>query len=564
MIDCHLHLWATDTSTPEKRAERAEQLRQEMELHGVEKIALIGEVGTTVEECREHNRTVAKYVEEHPDLFYGWARVDPGLGEDAVAEFRRAVMEDGLVGLKHHFYDGTPVNISDPEFFPLAEAAVEMDVPIIAHVMQRLERDKENWDDSEAYTEDVVELAERYPDLTLISAHIVAGGDPEYRIKNVADVENVILDISGSNCEAGVIEMAAEYIGVDRLVYGTDTWMQPGVGKLEGLDLTPEQRAEIAYNFETLLGENVPNRYSESELESLMTAARDHFAECDTPREEVIVDANAYVGNWPFRRLDASPEALVDRMDEKGVDRAVVSSFDAVFYRNCHHANEELATEIDGYEDRLIPFATINPTYTAWQADFREAVDDLGMQGVRLFPMYHDYDMNQPEVVELLDLAAELDVPVMIVGPIQDQRGRHPRFMLRGFEDGGTRAFTDDHVDDLIELLQASPDADVIVGNLWNKAPRVFEAVCTAQPAGVRLDNFVRSGRTLFVLDDLFCYFNQQAAELVEEVGVNHLVTGPRLPLHIFDAFYKYTETLPVSPEEKDRVRSENVLSLVE
>lgn len=101
VIDSHFHLWTSDESTPEKRAERAEQLRDEMAIQGVDKLCLIGEVGETIEECYEANRTVAKYVEEYPDLFYGWARVDPRLGKEAVMEFRRAVEEDGLVGLKH-------------------------------------------------------------------------------------------------------------------------------------------------------------------------------------------------------------------------------------------------------------------------------------------------------------------------------------------------------------------------------------------------------------------------------------------------------------------------------
>ncbi|WP_207592284.1 amidohydrolase family protein [Halomontanus rarus] len=561
MIDCHLHVWTEDESTPEKRAERAEQLRGEMDRQGVDRIALIGEVGNTIEECRRYNEIVAKYVEEYPDLFYGWARVDPRLGDAAVEEFRRAVEEDGLVGLKHHFH-GTPVNISDEEFFPLAEAAVDMDVPIISHVMQRLPADYR--DPSEAFTEDVVELAERYPDLKLISAHIVAGGDPEYRIKNVEDVDNVILDISGSNCETGNVEMAAERLGTDRLVFGTDTWFQPGVGKLEGLDLSPAEKTDIAYNFENLLSDDVPNRYSADELAERKAETRARFEALERPREETIVDANAYVGNWPFRSLDASPEALVDRMDEKGVDEAIVSAIDALFYRNCHRANRELVADLEGYEDRLIPFATIDPTYAAWRKDLHEAVEELGMRGVRLFPCYHDYDLDQSAVAELLRECADLDVPVMIVAVLQDQRQRHPRMQLRGFEDGGTRSFTEEHVDQLVELLEECPDTDVIVGNLWNNAERVYEETCVSKPSGVRLDNQVRSGRTLFVLDDLFYYFGYQGEELVETIGTEHLVTGPRLPFHIFEAYYNYTDNLPVDEAEKDRVRSENVLSLLE
>ncbi|MFH5800540.1 amidohydrolase family protein [Haladaptatus sp. CMAA 1911] len=563
MIDSHFHLWTQDESTPEKRAERAEQIRGEMDALGVDKICLIGNVGTTIEECYESNRIVAKYVEEYPDLFYGWARVDPELGEEAVREFRRAVEEDGLLGLKHHFMP-TTTSISDPAFFPLAEAAVDMDVPIIAHVMQRLDVDKENWDESEAHTEDVMALARRYPDLKLISAHIVAGGDAEYRIKNVEHQDNVILDISGSNCETDMIEMAAEYVGVDRLVHGTDTWLLPGVGKLDGIDLTPEEKTTIAYNMEDLLPDTVPNKYDEAELEERREQARIRFEERAQPREETIVTVNSGVGHWPFRSLDSSPDDLVSLMDRKGVDQSLVSSFESVLYRNCHEGNRELAESLRGYEDRLIPVATINPDYTAWRQDLAECVNDFGMRAVKLLPNYHDYDLDDPEAKALLDRCAELDVPVIITAVLEDQRGRHPRVLLRGYEDGGSRYFTDDHIDSLIDLLMSCPETDVIVADLWANVERVHRETCTKQKEGVRLKNSVRTGRTLFTIDDLFLYFTHQVAEIAETVGPDHLVVGPKLPLRIFDSYYNYVEHLPLSEAETDLVRSENVRSLLE
>lgn len=562
MLDSHFHLWTQDESTPEKRAERAEQIIEQMEAMGVDRICLIGEVGNTLEACREANRTVAKYVEEYPDRFYGWARVDPRLGEDAVGEFRRAVEEDGLVGLKHHCWT-TPVNITDSEFFPLAEAAIDMDVPVISHVMQRLEADKENWDDSEAYTEDVLELARRYPDLKLISAHIVAGGDPEYRIKNVAHQENVYLDISGSHCETGAVEMAAERCGVDRLVFGTDTWFASGVGKLEGVDLAPEEKAEIAYNFEGLLADNVPNRFEADELAARKAAAVERFERVAEPREEEIVDVNAFVGSYPFRRVDGSPNALLERMDSKGVDRAFVSAFESILYRNPQAGNEELRDAVAGREDRLVPFATIDPTYTAWREDLTTCVEDWGFRGVKLLPLYHDYDLDDEAAVALLDACADLGVPVVIAGVLEDQRQRWSRMTLRGLEDGSARAFSDEHVDQLIDLLLASPEADVILGDLWASAERVYEAVCTVQKSGVRLDNAVRSGETLFILNDLYIYFTHQAETIGETLGPDHLVTGPRLPLKIFESTYGFVDLLPFESEGRRQVRSANASSLV-
>jgi len=568
VIDCHFHVWTTDVSTPEARAGRAEMVRREAERLGVERIALIGEVGTTIPACREHNRTIAAFVDEHPDLFYGWARVDPRLGEDAVAEFRRAVREDGLVGLKHHFYDGTPVNISDPEFLEVAEAAVEMDVPIIAHVMQRTEGDRAHWDDSEAHTEDVRALAERFPDLDLISAHILGGGDPEYRIKNLRDLDGVYLDVSGSVCDAGILEMAAEELGTDRLVFGTDTWFVPGVGKLEGCGLTAEEKAEIAYNFEKLVGEHVPNRLSADEIGAGRARARERFAAVEAGRtrdeEGPAVDANAYLGRWPFRPLvdGGTAEGLVERLDETDIETAVVSATGSATYRNVQHGNRELHEAVEGHRDRLVPLATINPAYTGWRDDLEECVEAFGFEGVRLLPAYHDYDPDHPAAKGLLRECADRDLPVFLAATLEDHRGRHPRFDLRGFEHGDSKYWTDEQVDAIVDLLRDCPAADVVLADAWTNAADIVAAVCESTPQGVRLDNYTREGRTLFVLDDLYCYFGYQAADIVEEVGVDRLVFGPQLPFRIPQATRRYVDALPVSGAERDAVLGGNVRAL--
>lgn len=557
MIDCHFHLWTEDNSTPEKRAERAEQVGAQAEALGVERISLIGERGENVEECEEHNRTVGTYVEEYPDLFYGWARANPLWGEEGVREFRRAVEEDGLVGLKLY----AQAFLDDPEVEPLAEAAVDMDVPILSHVSQRVERiDRKP---KESFSENVVGLAETFPKLKLLSAHIGGGGHWEHRIKNVQEYENVSLDTSGSVCDAGQLEMAAEYLGTDRLVFGTDTWFLPGVGKLEGADLTPREKAEIAYNFEDLVPDSVPNKLTETEREAGVERAREHFQRRARPREEPIVDANAYVGNFPWRPVEAEPDELLAKMDEKGVDRAVVSSLDAVFYRDGHRGNRELAAEIDG-EDRLVPFATIDPSFPGWEADLRECIEELGMQGVRLFPLYHDYAIDNPAVERLLDLCADLDVPVMFVATLEDQRQRHPNWKLRDLDEVGSKHWSGSHVDQLVEVLKACPETDVIVANAWTGAARLVEETTTSSPRGVRLDNRVREGETLVVVDDCYVFFRHQAEQLAEEVGTEHLVTGPRMPLLSFESHYIYTEQLPVEGAEKERVTSGNVLSLIE
>lgn len=558
MIDCHFHIWTEDNSSPEKRAERAELVGEQADALGVDRITLIGERGESVAECREENRIVGKYVEEYPDLFYGWARANPLWGEDGVQEFRRAIEEDGLVGLKLY----AQAYLDDPEVEPFAEAAVDMGVPIISHVSQGTDENPRL--KAESDSDNVRGLAERFPDLDLISGHIGGGGQWEYRIKNLQDVENVYLDTSGSVCDAGQLEMAAEYLGVDRLLFGTDTWFLPGVGKLEGADLTADQKARIAYNFESLVPDSVPNKLSDEEREAGVERAREHFATRAEPRSERIVDANAYLGSFPWRPVNGSAGELVSLMDSKGVDRAVVSSIDAVFYRDAHAGNEELVDEIDGYRDRLIPFATINPTFPEWERDLRECVESFDMRGVRLFPLYHDYDLDDPAIVDLLELCAELNVPAMFVATLEDVRQRHPRFTLRGHDDLANKHWGEEQVDQLVETLKAAPAADVVIANAWSRAGRIKHRVTTSYPAGVRLNNLVRDGRTLFVVEDLYMFFRYQGEGIVEHVGVDHLVSGPQMPLLTFDAHYIYTDHLPVDDDEKERVRSGNILDLLD
>ncbi len=84
----------------------------------------------------------------------------------------------------------------------------------------------------------------------------------------------------------------------------------------------------------------------------------------------MIIDVNAYLGHFAFRRLrHNTAESLLALMDAKKIDMAVVSSAAAITYRNTQAGNEEVAEEVRGHRDRLLPVAVVNPFYTGWQDD---------------------------------------------------------------------------------------------------------------------------------------------------------------------------------------------------
>ena len=181
---------------------------------------------------------------------------------------------------------------------------------------------------------------------------------------------------------------------------------------------------------------------------------------------------------------------------------------------------------------------------------------------MKLLPTYHDYDLDDPEIEDLMRTCADLDVLVSVSGVFEDQRGRHPRITLRDYEEEDTRSFTGSHVDALIDLLRACHETDVILADIVDaRATRDEEWEVHEQ--STRLDNFVRSNETLFVLDDLYVYLIHQTHDLAEGVGLEHLVCGAQLSLKTFESHYRYSGMLRVTDEERERVRYGNALSLV-
>lgn len=173
----------------------------------------------------------------------------------------------------------------------------------------------------------------------------------------------------------------------------------------------------------------------------------------------MLIDINAYVGHWPFKRLrDNNCEALLGRMKEYGVDLSVITNLNGVFYKNTQSANEELYEEIRSkraFRDRFMPFAIINPIYGGWKDDFHTCVKQLGMKGIRVFPNYHDYTIDDPNLIELVKMARDQDVTIALTMRIVDARQRSWMDLPNEWT-----------LKDFLPLLQAVPDARYMLLNL--------------------------------------------------------------------------------------------------
>jgi predicted TIM-barrel fold metal-dependent hydrolase len=221
----------------------------------------------------------------------------------------------------------------------------------------------------------------------------------------------------------------------------------------------------------------------------------------------MIIDLNASLGHYPFRRLrHRTAGELVRCLDRQGIDRAVVTSLHSVFYRDAHRGNEELWTEAKPHAARLIPVATANPRYVGWERDLAEALETWGMKAVALWPEYHGYALSDRHGQAALTAIAERGVPLMLVQRLEDRRQRH----------------TWDRAEDL---------AAAAVLEAARQHPRLkFLLVNWAGLDGAKLAAGGLAGRCLIDFARLQVVFRQEVPKLLATLGAGAVAFGSHLP----------------------------------
>ena len=178
-------------------------------------------------------------VEAHPSRVRAWVHVNPNHTAHAIAEIRRGVAR-GAVGLKL----SASRRADDPLLDPVIEEAARHGLPVLHHVWQHRRRD---WGGQEA--SDAIELgrlAARHPTVTFLLAHIGGGGDWAHTNPAVRDLPNVMLDLSGSGADRGMLDEALAAVGARRLVWGADLTLCTGLAKLRALDVIGLSASDMA------------------------------------------------------------------------------------------------------------------------------------------------------------------------------------------------------------------------------------------------------------------------------------------------------------------------------
>ncbi len=232
VIDMHAHIWKGLY-----KENRADILRA-IELYDISRVYISALEGMFPDEdtVEDLNKNASHFINDYPDRIGGFAYVSPE-HKNAVDVVRRGIEDQGFEGVKIW----VSAFCNDECVFPVIEAAMSYNAPVLLHAWKKTTGQFE----CESTAIHVADLARRYPEATLIMAHL--GGCCYDGIPQIREFKNVYTDISGSVYRADDINYAVRELGAERVLFGSD---MPGsylvnYGQVLDANLTEAERELI-------------------------------------------------------------------------------------------------------------------------------------------------------------------------------------------------------------------------------------------------------------------------------------------------------------------------------
>jgi len=147
-----------------------------------------------------------------------------------------------------------------------------------------------------------------------------------------------------------------------------------------------------------------------------------------------VIDAFTLTGHYPFRRIKASLENITGILEKEGFTDIFTVSFGALFYRNFNEGNRELLeevvkTQLNRGRLRVHLLAGINPFYISNISEIKELSSRY--RAVVISPLYQGFNISSRRVIHIVKTASEANLPVIILGYLEDPREMHRAYRFR-------------------------------------------------------------------------------------------------------------------------------------
>lgn len=243
-------------------------------------------------------------------------------------------------------------------------------------------------------------------------------------------------------------------------------------------------------------------------------------------------DCNGFIGEWPFRRFyHGGMEGLQKVWEQAGITAGAVSTLNSVFYNDPMEAEELLAETLKGTS--CLHIMGVNPTLPATALSIDEAVERFGIRGVRIYPGYHGYRLDDPCMDALYQTLKKHDLPLIVSVRLEDLRVNYlmtPRILTE-------------------EELKALPDRMPDVKILYT-AMQAYEVTGMAET--------FREKENLFVECSWFKSAVHPFEEVMENVPAEKILYGSGYPLNCLQSTMTALEHAAISKEDKAMILSGN------
>jgi predicted TIM-barrel fold metal-dependent hydrolase len=236
-----------------------------------------------------------------------------------------------------------------------------------------------------------------------------------------------------------------------------------------------------------------------------------------------------------------SLENLLNQMDEAEIEKSVLFAVDAPLLTA---SNEFVAGIIANNPDRFIGFASVNPNMNNAREVLENAIQNLGLTGVKLHPPLQNFYPNDTKVWPVYELASELGIPVV-------------------FHVGSTP------FGNLVKLKQADP---LLIDDVANEFPSL-KIILTHLGTLWHNESFMITEKHPNVYIDTAAYPYEISEILTEKlimrIGENKFIFGTDFPMpyegkmHRLKDFVDCIKSLSISKELKERIFALNFEGLM-
>jgi len=165
-----------------------------------------------------------------------------------------------------------------------------------------------------------------------------------------------------------------------------------------------------------------------------------------------LIDALTFTGSYPFRRVRAGIEDVVNVLRPEGFTDIFTLRFEALFYRDFNEGNKDLLNEYRGRDwsehgVRVHLLAGLNPFYISSINEIKNILEDF--KAVVLAPLYQGFNISAKRVINIVRAANNPNLPVIIFGYLEDIREMHRAYRFR-------YSLGIDNVKEFLELLKKS------------------------------------------------------------------------------------------------------------